>query len=634
MDNAGNMNGADSIDNADTMSNMDKMESVSDMVNTGSTGDIANTGDAGSMDGAGNAGATGRVPGFLKKHRKLFIVLGVVLVLIIVGRIALLNSEAGAQSVAPPATLSLERMDIEQIVSATGNVAGVQRQQVSVPAMSSDKIVELNVAEGDVVQKGDVLCRLDTSTIDISIKNTQKSLSAARAQSSASLEQAERKLREAQYQYSLDADRLNGDATTAMNAWNDAKSAAETTAVAAADGAVAAAAGGAADGAAMQQKAVMDASETAWRADPTGIALSGVPKLTEYQNAKAAYEQTYAQAYNIALPGAQAAWQSAHDAALSAASASVSAAESAFNMAVQTRDTMLRTDSLNIENARDAVTNIKLNDGTLQLQAQLETYAKQKEDAALLAPIGGKLISVNAVLDTVPSGVLFDIEDTSIMEVTALVAEYDVPRLKEGLPVVVTTDASEGAEWEGALKSVSEAASDENGNFTVVVTVTDGADSLKSGMTASLDIVCDSRRNVYAVPYDALTDNADGDTVIYAYLPQNSAGSAAPGGSGASADSDSASSGNSDSETSGQGASGSNSVAQNGANAASSGGSASASSASQRANRREIVVKTGMESDYFIEIISSELEDGLQILTDPEGRNTSAAPANPFAFGG
>ena len=40
---------------------------------------------------------------------------------------------------------------------------------------------------------------------------------------------------------------------------------------------------------------------------------------------------------------------------------------------------------------------------------------------------------------------------------------------------------------------------------------------------------------------------------------------------------------------------------------------------------REIVVQTGMESDYLIEIISDELHDGMQILNDPEGRNVSNA---------
>jgi multidrug efflux pump subunit AcrA (membrane-fusion protein) len=598
----------------------------------GNRDNTGNAGNMGSADNVANMANRTNVPGILKKHRKLVVTLVAAAVILILGRIFFLNSGAGTQTAAPPATLSLARMDIEQIVSATGSVAGAQRQQVSVAAMSADKIAELNVAEGDVVQKGDVLCRLDTSTIDISIRNTQKSLAAARAQSAASLEQAERKLQDAQTQYSLDADRLNGDATTALNAWNDAKSAAETAAASAGDGAVVAAASAAASAAAMQQQAVMDASETAWRLDPTGTAVSGIPKLAEYQNAKAAYDQAYALAYNAALPGAQAAWQPARDAAWLAAGASVSAAESAFDMAVQARDTMLRTDSLNIGNARDAVTTIKLNDGTLQLQAQLETYTKQKEDATLLAPIGGKLISVNAVVDTVPSGTLFDIEDTSVLEVTALVAEYDAPRLRAGMSAVVTTDAVEGAAWEGLLKSVSEAASDENGNFTVVVTVQAGAGSLKSGMTASLDIVCDSRQNVYAVPYDALAVNADGDTVVYVYVPPSVSASASRSGSAASDGSSGSTS------QGGAGTSAQDSPASSAAASASQGGAGSAAqnssgSAAQNASRREIVVKTGMESDYYIEITSTELEDGMQVLTDPEGKNTASAPANPFAFG-
>jgi len=47
-------------------------------------------------------------------------------------------------------------------------------------------------------------------------------------------------------------------------------------------------------------------------------------------------------------------------------------------------------------------------------------------------------------------------------------------------------------------------------------------------------------------------------------------------------------------------------------------------------DRREIEVKTGMETDYYIEIISDELTEGMLILSDPLGRNVNTGRGPMF----
>ena len=71
-----------------------------------------------------------------------------------------------------------------------------------------------------------------------------------------------------------------------------------------------------------------------------------------------------------------------------------------------------------------------------------------------------------------------------------------------------------------------------------------------SGMTASVSIALEERRDTLAVPYDCVQTNASGDSVIY--------------------------------------------VDDNG-------------------QRKEVVVETGIETDYYIEVSSDEISEGMTV---------------------
>jgi hypothetical protein len=106
-------------------------------------------------------------------------------------------------------------------------------------------------------------------------------------------------------------------------------------------------------------------------------------------------------------------------------------------------------------------------------------------------------------------------------------------------------------------------------------------------MSAKLNIVTDSRQAVFAVPYGALAEDADGNTIIYA-IDENAASG----------------------ETSG--------------------------TATEGSSRYAIPVTTGLETDYYVEISAADtsggtgLKDGLLIIADPEGLTSEEAPENPL----
>lgn len=224
-----------------------------------------------------------------------------------------------------------------------------------------------------------------------------------------------------------------------------------------------------------------------------------------------------------------------------------------------------------------------------------------EDDQLVTAPIAGTVTAVNAELgqsaggtasmsaaygnDTgsaSPGGSLFTIQDTGNLEVTATVPEYDMVDLTVGMAVTITSDALEGVEWTGTLKSISPVATDDASNFTVVATVTSDPGRLAVGMSAKMNIIVEEKQDIYAVPYDAVVENDAGESVVYEYL--------------------------------------------------SSGGSSSAAQNPEGKALREIPITMGMETDYYVEISGDELSDGMQILTDPEGRNASEDTGG-FPFG-
>jgi multidrug efflux pump subunit AcrA (membrane-fusion protein) len=145
---------------------------------------------------------------------------------------------------------------------------------------------------------------------------------------------------------------------------------------------------------------------------------------------------------------------------------------------------------------------------------------------------------------------------------------------------------------------------DTNGNFEVNVTLTSPAGELRPGMTATIDIVTESKQNIFAVPIDAVVTRPDGKTGVYAY---ESSGGGVPGRQVPPAtDGQDLSAGNGD---------GPISIVVNGSSGITSG------NAGANYTRREIDVQTGMETDYYIEISGSGLTEGMLLLADPEGKN-------------
>jgi len=172
-----------------------------------------------------------------------------------------------------------------------------------------------------------------------------------------------------------------------------------------------------------------------------------------------------------------------------------------------------------------------------QAQAQLAQSKAQREQAQtnlrytdILSPTDGVVISraVNVgqtVAASLSAPVIFTIaQDLRKMEVHTNVAESDIGRLKPGMRVTFTVDAYPGEPFRGSIRDIRNAPQVVQNvvTYDAVIDVANDDLKLKPGMTATVSIVTDRRRDVIAVPNTALRFRPDG-------APAGGSGAAAGG---------------------------------------------------------------------------------------------------------
>jgi hypothetical protein len=110
------------------------------------------------------------------------------------------------------------------------------------------------------------------------------------------------------------------------------------------------------------------------------------------------------------------------------------------------------------------------------------------------------------------------------------VQEYDIGRIHEGQKVTVKSDATGDAVLQGevvkiAPTSVKNAAGEtiisSPAEFETQIAVMGHDTGLKIGMNTRLNIILDEKSGVYAVPHDALGVNAAGQSIVYALINEN-----------------------------------------------------------------------------------------------------------------
>lgn len=270
--------------------------------------------------------------------------------------------------------------------------------------------------------------------------------------------------------------------------------------------------------------------------------------VTKFSNYEANYKQQEAQ--KEAAVSAIQSQASGASSAVASAQGMVSSAESAYNSAkdayhgsslnqqAQAIDSADRS-ARNAADQKAAVHNAteqqletlqdNIRSSELAAQAnQAQSYAIQKlqntiDDTIVTAPVSGTVTAVYAQVGEPGNGLLFVIEDTQTLQVSTLVKEYDIGSIKEGMPVIIKTDATGEEAITGQVSSIDPvAAKDANGDiktgsdveFGTTVQVLDENSGLRIGTTARMNVVLEQKDGVLAVPAEAIYTRPDGTTCL------------------------------------------------------------------------------------------------------------------------
>lgn len=185
--------------------------------------------------------------------------------------------------------------------------------------------------------------------------------------------------------------------------------------------------------------------------------------------------------------------------------------------------------------------------GVNQAQAAVEEAQDQVSKTIIRAPISGRVTRLNVeegetvIVGTMnnPGSLILTVSDLSVMEVVLEVDETDVPEISLGDGAAVELDAFPELVFPGTVTEIGNSAirppSQVAGtgqtptiDFEVVVTLEDPAAELRPDLSATAEVVTDTRTDQLAIPIIALTLREDDRDDSGGENPNRDGGPAAP----------------------------------------------------------------------------------------------------------
>lgn len=260
--------------------------------------------------------------------------------------------------------------------------------------------------------------------------------------------------------------------------------------------------------------------------------------------------------------------------------------------------------------ARNAIAsqNLSHQSDLLTSESEIAKLKEKLENGQVIATMDGTVTAVNVVAGQAYSGtdgVVLD--NLSKMKVSADIDEAHIADLHVGTRVRVKTDSTGAAELEGTVTFTSPTPTKETANtgsgtgsssssgnsqntktratYKVEVTLDEPNDRLRIGMTANIDFIVASAKNVIAVPTSCLIDDGNGN--YFVNVVQGDASGASFGTTG-----DGMTDGSAEDMQDGM---------------------TDASGDSTMGTATEVMVTTGVADDYYTEITSGNIQEGEQI---------------------
>lgn len=391
--------------------------------------------------------------------RKGLVIVLVVSVLAVVGWFAYQQFNRSRAAEAPAwEVVNVQRGDISATVSATGAV--LPEQQANLAFQTAGVVAALGVEVGDAVQAGQVLAQLDTTDLQLAVRQAEISVRQAEAQlrqlsegpSVSDVAAAQAALESAQSSYQQLLKGADQDQLTVTRAQVE------------------------------QARASLEQAQQAYDRVKDQPNVGMLPQSLQLQQATLSYQTALAQ-YRVNSRGATASQ-------VAAAQAQVAQAQASLDRLKQGPT----AEQLEIARA-----------GIDQAQVALEQAQRRLQNARIVAPWDGTVTNVNIVFGVLiqPSAPALQIADLSRFHLDVQVDEVDVAGITEGQPVTVEVDALPDVRLTGrVLRVAPSATATTTGGVSYLVRVDiDPTDvTLRAGMSATATIIASTRQSVLLIP--------------------------------------------------------------------------------------------------------------------------------------
>jgi multidrug efflux pump subunit AcrA (membrane-fusion protein) len=397
---------------------------------------------------------------------------------IIAGVIALVIASLVLHAVLTPTPVPINYLsatplaspELRTTVDVTGNIESETKSRVYSTLLYP--INEVAVEEGDIVEEGQLLCRLDTDALEAEIKAKEAGIYTTSGNNTLSLSQAQEAYDTAVAYYEDDRDEgILSARSTVENAERTLRSAQFDVRTAN-----------------QNLRDAKDADEEPSDSEMSSLRDSAAKADLQLDSAIAALERADEQL------------ERAEEEALRTLQQLEEDVERARNNANQTADYI-----------------------------SLDSLREDLEKCTVLAPSAGTVTAVYAEEGDAGDKLLFVIEDPDALIVESSVGEYDINNVKVGQKVELKSDATGDEIFMGEVKFVSSSSLKDAAGMTVAgatasfslqIRVTGKSTGLKIGMNIRASVITAEKSGVTAVFYDAVGSHPEtGDPVVFVAEP-------------------------------------------------------------------------------------------------------------------
>jgi HlyD family secretion protein len=374
---------------------------------------------------------------------------------------------AGAAAEPDYEVVVVQRGNIASTVSATGTV--FPERDAGLSFQTSGTIADVPVEVGDKVEAGQLLAQLDTTDLELALRQADISLRQAQSQmrqldesaSASDLAAAEAALASAQAAYQQLLKGSDKDQLAAARASVE------------------------------QARVALEQAQQAYDKIKDVPGAGMFPQSQQLQQATINYETAQAQ-YRVTARGA-------NQAQIAQAQAQIAQAQAALDRLKK---------SATVEQKAIAQASVD------QARLSQEQAQRRLESARVTAPWPGILTAVNAVQGTLaqPGAPAFQLADLGRFHIDVQVDEVDIANLAEGQPVTIEVDALPEQKLTGTVGSIAptaQANSTTGTTYTVRIDIDPTDLPLRSGMSATATITSSARDDVLLVPNRAVQRNRE-----------------------------------------------------------------------------------------------------------------------------